>query len=67
MTDKAKQKMISLYDADEARVHQIGKDHGISSFSATLRWLINDWKRMKMRETTAIIAGTPIRINEQAR
>ena len=66
MSDKAKQKMISLYDADEAMVHQIGKDHGISSFSATLRWLINDWKRMKLRETS-IIADAPMHVTEQPR
>ena len=66
MPEKAKQKMISIYPVDEATLHQIGKDEGLATFSATLRWLMNDWKRMKRRETS-IIANAPMHVTEQPR
>ena len=52
MPEKAKQKMISIYPVDEATLHQIGKDEGLATFSATLRWLMNDWKKMKAQKCT---------------
>ena len=55
---------VTLYGADWATLQQIGKDNGLASSSAALRWLINDWRKMKLRETS-IIADAPIRITEQ--
>ena len=65
-TDRVKRRMISIYDIDEAAILQIGKDNGISSFSATLRWMLRDWKRMKVHETS-IIANAPMHVTEQPR
>ena len=56
MSKKAKQKMISIYPVDEATLHQIGKDEGLATFSATLRWLINDWQRMKAQQAEVLAA-----------
>lgn len=64
--ERVKRKMISIYPTDEAMLHQIGKDNGLASFSATLRWLMNDWERMKRRETS-IITDAPMHVIEQPR
>lgn len=56
MPERAKQKMISIYPTDEATLHQIGKDEGLATFSATLRWILRDWKRMKAEQAEAIAA-----------
>ena len=63
----AKQKMISIYPVDEATLHQIGKDEGLATFSATLRWLINDWQRMKAQQTEALVALHARYVTEQPR
>ena len=57
---------FTLYEPDMATLYQVGKDNGLASMSAALRWLINDWKRMKRRETS-IIADAPMHVVEQPR
>lgn len=54
MSEKAKQKMISIYPSDEATLHQIGKNQGLATFSATLRWILRDWNKMKAEQAKAI-------------
>ena len=59
-------KNVTLYETDLAILRQARKDNGLASLSAALRWIIHDWTRMKLRETS-ITAETPIRITEQPR
>ena len=59
-------KNVTLYETDLAILRQAGKDNGLASLSAALRWIIHDWTKMKLRETS-ITAETPICITEQPR
>jgi hypothetical protein len=41
---------VSLYDSERAMIYQVGKDYGLRSFSAALRFILNDWARLKARD-----------------
>ena len=58
---------VTLYGADWATLQQIGKDYGLASSSASLRWLINDWKKMKLRETIVTAEYRTLYSTEQSR
>ncbi len=57
---------FTLYEPDMATLHQVGKDNGLASMSAALRWLINDWKRMKAQQLD-ILAESRAQYMEQSR
>ena len=40
---------VSLYPDDAAMLQQIGKDYGLNSRSATIRFLIRDWARLQQQ------------------
>lgn len=48
--DRAIPTNVTLYEEDRADLIQIGKDFGLASISATVRFLLNDWKRLKAQQ-----------------
>jgi len=47
MDEKVKTKAITLRPSEVAILHQIGKDYGLASFSAAVRFVLADWMKMK--------------------
>ena len=47
MDERAKTKSIMLFPSEIATFHQIAKDFGLASLSAAVRFVLNDWMRMK--------------------
>ena len=43
-------KAFSMDAEQVALLTQLGKDEGLIGPSATLRWIINDWQRMKAEQ-----------------
>jgi len=43
-------KNISFYEKDLATLHQVGKDMGLTSLSAAIRYVIHDWKKMQSQQ-----------------
>lgn len=41
---------ISLYPEQDATVSQFAKDSGLESYSSALRFIINEWRRLKLAE-----------------
>ena len=41
---------VTLYETDLAILRQAGKDHGIATVSASLRFIIRDWTKMKAQQ-----------------
>lgn len=44
---------ISLYPEQDATVSQFAKDSGLESYSSAVRFIINEWRRLKMDELAA--------------
>ena len=41
---------VTLFESDLATLHQVGKDKGLSSLSAALRYIIHDWKKIQAQQ-----------------
>ena len=52
--DRAIPKNVTLYETHLATLHQVGKDNGLASLSAALRYIIHDWTKMKAQQANAL-------------
>ncbi len=41
---------VTLYESDLVTLRQLEQDKGLASLSAALRYLIHDWKHMKLQQ-----------------
>lgn len=41
---------ISLYPEQDATVFQFAKDSGLENYSAALRMIINEWRKLKLEQ-----------------
>jgi hypothetical protein len=45
---------VTLFESDLATLRQVSKDNGLASMSAALRYIINDWKKLKAQQANAL-------------
>lgn len=57
---------FTLYEPDMATLHQVGKDNGLASLSAALRYIIHDWKKMKAQQANALAETRTQYVTEQS-
>ena len=46
----AVRKTVVIHSQDQAVLHQVGKDMGLGSDSAAVRFIIRDWVQLKHRQ-----------------
>ena len=54
VTERAVGRNVSLYPREWTMFRQIAEDHGLSSMSAAVRFVLHDWARMKAAEAAQL-------------